>query len=226
MEGQKGNETAKRVFSPPGFVSVNLAEGNERRSEEGGSAAFIRVSDYSCIRAFLDDLYINYLKDRFKPLTYGSNWVLETENWYNNLLLVPWSWLIDRHTIQMQENHWLHHKPLEKCGLRPGTRWMIRMVTDVVAAGLAINDERILHGVQCNPKIAYSLLIQGILKSQPMEQVSEDYQFRYVVTRLELLFHLESGAALVQSQKAIPEAEINYWLTLQHDIERGLGPVT
>jgi hypothetical protein len=217
MEGKVGNKSRKRVLPPPGFVSVNLPEGNERGSEEGGSAAFIRVSDYSCIRAFLDDLYINYLKDRFEPFTYGSRWVLEEDLSlrYPRLLLVPWPWLTCPHASPQMENHWLYHTPLDECGLRPGTRWVVRMVPDVEPIGLATNDERNFRVMRTNPKAEHLLRLLGVLRCQSMYEASEDYSFRFVIS-FQSIFGapILPGTAIVQTQKALPEDKMDYWLNL------------
>ena len=117
--GRKLGESINQVSPPPGFASIELTERDEGRWEEGGSAVFMRTSDYSCIHAFLDDLYLGYLTDAFKPFTYGSIWILEEESSSPRHLLLPWSWLLKQQSSSEVESEWLHNTPLSDCWLLP-----------------------------------------------------------------------------------------------------------
>jgi hypothetical protein len=193
---------------------VEITEREPDSWGEGGSAAFLRISDYSCVQAFLDELYISYVKDRFKPYTYGSSWILKAENsHYSNLLLVPWSWLVGPRSSSQLESDWLHHTPLNDCGLRPGTSWRILKAMDVKATGLAVHDERIFQAIRSSPKAEHFLRGSGVIADCPIGEVSADYKFRFVIFHRSF-FDEESGPgmAIVQTQKALPEEEIKYWL--------------
>ena len=208
LKRRVGRSLVTRVSLPPGFVSVELTEGKEGW-EQGGSAAFIRVSDYSCLQAFLDELYINYLKDRFKPLTYGSSWILEEDKYAFGLILVPWSWLISPHSSSRPESQWLQNTPLNDCWLLPGTSWRLRMTMEVKAIGLAINDERIFSAMRRRPKAVYFLRKSGVLMPHQIDKVSADYRFRFVINYRSIFFlgddDIDAGTALVQSQEPVQE---------------------
>lgn len=199
-----------RLSPPPGFISLDLE--HEDEWEEGGSAVFMRISDYSCVHEFLDDLYIHYLTERFKPFTYGSSWVLQELTHLTSRLLLPWSWLLKRHSSAEIESEWLLRTPLSDCGLAPKTFWCIRTLMESEATGLAINDERIFRAMRRSPKAEYFLRGKGVLEDRLIDEVSSDYRFRFVISR-QPFFASESpaGTAMVQTEKNLPEDLINYW---------------
>jgi hypothetical protein len=84
------------VRTPPGFISVALTPAPPLR-QDGGIAALFNVAKYSCIHAFLDDLYVNYLANRFGPFSYGREWLLqEVHHGHGRYrrILAPWSALL------------------------------------------------------------------------------------------------------------------------------------
>jgi hypothetical protein len=214
--GQKPNEHLTQVSPPPGFVSVEVTEGGGVKWQEGGSAAFFRLSDYSCMQAFLDDLYLNYVKERFKPFTYGSSWLLENFSVGGyRIILAPWSWLVGSRTSIDFESDWLLHTPISECGFRSATTsWSISEVTDVKLTGLAINDERILRAMLENSKAEYLLRRDGILVDMPIDQVVvSGYKFRYVISYMRISSEeRKPGSIIVQTQKELPEELINFWV--------------
>ena len=52
----------------------------ERERSMNYDAILIRPSGYRMAAHLLDDLYLNYLRDCFRPLTYGQSWVLRTRD--------------------------------------------------------------------------------------------------------------------------------------------------
>ena len=218
MEQQRGTSwsgweqrTITRALPPPGFASVELTK-EETGWEEGGSAVFLRTSDYPCMHAFLDELYLNYLTDKYEPFTYGSIWTLVETSCYARLL-VPWSWLLNRESSSEMASEWLHHTALNECGLLPSTFWCIRRMEVLEPRGLAVNDERIWHAMQRSPKAEYLLRHRGILLDLPFAKVSSAYRHRIVFWGYDIsgTGHLP-GWALVQSEKTLPEDLLHYWL--------------
>jgi hypothetical protein len=60
-----------------------------------GSIA-VRVRSYSTMRHFVEDFYVNYLKDDFSPYTYGKEWIfVRRMNTRGDsfVCLLPWQWL-------------------------------------------------------------------------------------------------------------------------------------
>jgi hypothetical protein len=66
------------------------------QSENGDFFIALCPHAYPSLRSLLDDLYQEYLRDRFGPYTYGSSWILggnDKYSWYAKRLFVPWEWL-------------------------------------------------------------------------------------------------------------------------------------
>jgi hypothetical protein len=212
VEGKWGG-SINQVSPPPGFASIELTERDEAKWEEGGSAVFMRTSDYSSIHAFLDDLYLDYLTDAFKPFTYGSIWILEEDSDLSHHVLLPWSWLLKKQSSSEMESEWLHNTPLSDCWLLPRTSWRIRRTATLEPGGLAVNDERIIQAMRQSPKAEYFLRAEGVLLDQPISEVSSDYRFRCVISHNRIFGNASPpDSAMVQSEKALPEDFIKYWL--------------
>jgi TIR domain len=202
-----------QVSPPPGFASIELTEDDEPEWEEDGSAVFMRTSDYSSIHAFLDDLYLGYLTDTFKPFTYGLIWILEEYSGFSPChVLLPWSWLLKQQSSSEMESQWLHNTPLSDCWLLPRTSWRIRRIAKVKPRGLAVNDERIIQAIRI-PKAEYFLRAEGVLLDQPISEVGSNYRFRCVISGHQFFGKPSPpGTAMVQSDKPLPEDFIKYWL--------------
>lgn len=217
-----GHKRFTHVYPPPGFISVEIAEEDEGRLEEGGKAAFFRISEYTCVQALLDELYMEYLKDRFEPYTYGTRWILE-ETFGSRpftggrLLLVPWSWLVGQSSGSEMERDWFLNKQPAERGMKPGTYWRISDPAEVSGTGLAVNDESVYLAFRTSTKAIYYLRKYGILVDQPLDEVGDHYSIRHVIsTPHRLLFNEEvtPHAAMIQTDKALPEKEIKYWLEI------------
>jgi TIR domain len=86
--------TFNSVDPPPGYIAVEIAERpNEPR--DGGSVAAFKLAEYHSARAILDDLYVHYLSNRFKPFTYGEEWILAQDVGFGfySIVLAPWALL-------------------------------------------------------------------------------------------------------------------------------------
>jgi hypothetical protein len=71
-------------------------------------------------------LYVYYLRDQFKPYTYGREWIMVERMFGASLAAVPWSWL----THHSEENYqidrvWAASTAPGRCGMTAGTRWTI-----------------------------------------------------------------------------------------------------
>lgn len=209
----RGTKKITRALPPPGFATIELTE-EEARWESGGSAVFVRISDYSSIHSFLDDLYLSYLTDQFEPFTYGSSWTLEEESDYSAArLLVPWLWLLNRQSIFEMPSEWLHHNVLGDCGLLPATTWHVRKTDELKPRGLAVEDERIWQAIRRSPKAEYFLRHKQILLDQSIAEVGAAYRYRFVFSSHYFLGGKPlPGTAMVQSKKALPEDFIQHWL--------------
>jgi hypothetical protein len=58
-------------------------------------AVVIRPADYAMAAHILDVLYINYLSDRFEPFTYGTSWVLSTNDGLGGIVAIDPRWVQD-----------------------------------------------------------------------------------------------------------------------------------
>lgn len=83
----------EKEAQPRGYISIN--------SHNGYIA--IRPTSYQTLRELADDLYLNYLTDRYKPYSYGSSWALSAISpipasplfgGTMQQILAPWTWLL------------------------------------------------------------------------------------------------------------------------------------
>jgi TIR domain len=122
---------------PPlaGYVSVTLADGR--------TVAF-RAAAYSTVRELLNALYLGYLRDAYRPFSYGREWLLasklpERQDLY--VLAVPWGWLRPAARAQpssQSERDW-DAVPLDTYRLSPGSTWAV-LAPPSVALGVATNN--------------------------------------------------------------------------------------
>jgi hypothetical protein len=211
--GRRRDAATAQVSAPPGFASIDLTEREEDKWEEGGNGVFMRTSDYSSIQAFLDDLYLGYLTDRFKPFTYGLDWSLEERSPYSGQFLLPWSWLLKQRSSTEMESEWLQHTPLRDCGLVPGTSWRLRTTMDPKPRGLAVNDERILQAILSSPKAEYYLRRRGMLFDRPISEAGSDYRFRFVISGKRVFGDEPPPCTVtVQSEVVVPEDFFEDWV--------------
>ncbi|MGZ6389633.1 MAG: toll/interleukin-1 receptor domain-containing protein [Ktedonobacterales bacterium] len=122
---------------PPlaGYVSIALADGR--------TVAF-RAGAYPTVQTLLNALYLGYLREVYRPFTYGRDWLLANtlrERQEMHVLAVPWSWL--QHTaratpLSQSERDW-DAVPLDTYGLAGGTVWAVQ-APPPVAMGVATNN--------------------------------------------------------------------------------------
>ena len=157
-------------FGLSGYVTIQLDEPpyNKERDQRlrNEQAIVFSPSKYNTLQAFLDDLYSNYLRERFPPLTYGARWVLEERSEtpggiHPKRLLVPWEWLdwTDLIPIAERKPYW-GRAQLDQYGLLSGSVWMVREpehadrfgnTARAAAFGVAVNNETLLTEILEGP---------------------------------------------------------------------------
>jgi hypothetical protein len=102
-------------FGADPYIVVQLGNSPHQRrgrervpKEHAGKAVLFNPDSYGSLQSLLDELYANYLLDRFEPLTYGARWFLSSErvegrrsgNWkfgiHPHRIILPWEWLGSR----------------------------------------------------------------------------------------------------------------------------------
>jgi hypothetical protein len=122
---------------PPlaGYVSISLADGR--------TVAF-RAAAYPSVQELLNALYLGYLRDVYRPFTYGRDCLLvnqtrERQELY--VLAVPWGWLqpaTRQQPLSQAQRDW-DAVPLDTYGLAAGTVWSV-LAPPPVALGVATNN--------------------------------------------------------------------------------------
>jgi hypothetical protein len=108
-----------------------------------GDVVIILPQEYRSIRLLLDDLYMEYLRARYKPYTYGLEWILAIEQTGipQKQLIVPWEWLVgpaDR-PLASYYPEWKDASP-GAYGFSPGQELIIMNGPFESAFGVATND--------------------------------------------------------------------------------------
>lgn len=94
---------------------------------QNDDAVVVNPGAFPNLKALLDELYIHYLRERFRPLTYGQDWLLQRHLVAYPQLVVPLSWFTAKgcEPISSIEPTWAEQMSLKDCGLEPGTSWEI-----------------------------------------------------------------------------------------------------
>jgi hypothetical protein len=200
----------RREAIPPSCLSIELPADRVGQATSAPSAVF-KISAYSSIEALLDDLYTNYLRDHYGPLTYGRKWILvEARTDAFSFVAAPWTWLVDRRI----DRQWVRHQTPANCHLLPGTEWRVAS-TAGDEYGLALADERVLRALRGTAKSDLSLRQAGYLAFRPVRDV-DAAAFKCTVVchgRSPFWRDEEMGreSAVVQV-KPVPEEEIQWHL--------------
>jgi hypothetical protein len=155
---------------PPGFFGISLGEDRENREDESG--VLVRSTGYTSLGGLLNELYVEYLRNRFKPLTYGKEWVLVEDGIINCRVIAPWSWAesLTKGTGEIPLD-WLTQASLQSCGFVAGTRWRIERVKGKDVTAIAWHDRRLAQTVTRELKLIYILRSRGLLEDIPSDQV-------------------------------------------------------
>lgn len=200
---------------PLGCLVVERGEGCERPCV-GGDAFVMKPHAYPSLRALLDDLYVQFLADRYPPYTYGSRWLL-AETGINPRLLVPWDWLTCRARDQFRlDPAWSTRISPAECGLTPGSGWEVCEAKRCeLVLGVAVEDERLLQALRRSPKAEYFLTQAGYLAEVEANTVGPDANSIRVVLGWGggLGGGCGSHKVLRQTDKLLDDdPELEYWL--------------
>jgi TIR domain len=197
----------------PGYISVLLDRPpsgvpDDRRPRQEGMVAFYPDA-YRSLSALLDDLYLNYLKEQFNPLSYGREWVLLEEmvsveefktahkpSWGINpkRLILPWEWLGNRLAREATSYaaYW-GRSSLSNYGIFSGSLLSVRALLEDDIPDLSeypIFGER-AYGIAVNSKALYEEIFTqagkqphppvsaGFLELVPYEQVDAS-KYKYI----------------------------------------------
>jgi hypothetical protein len=196
---------------PPSCVSVRLPPTSVEHGASGTSAAIFTIGAYPSLESLLDQLYANYLREHYEPLTYGRRWMLvEARTEAFSLVVAPWSWL----TGARIDRQWVRRQSPADCHLLPGTSWQATVVpTD--SYGVALLDARALHALRTTAKSDLGLRRDGYLELWPVSDVDvAAFPCTVVcVGRSPFWPNTDVGphTALVQV-KPVPEDELQWYL--------------
>jgi hypothetical protein len=103
---------------------------------------------YTHFEELLDDIFTEFLTQRFKPYTYGKDWVIAKPNSKVSLIAVPWFWLREKRAkalIDAVPNYTARRTPLLEYGFGkdPEVVWAIVDQGFENACGLFTRDTRI-----------------------------------------------------------------------------------
>lgn len=203
------------VQAPPGFLSIALTAGPELE-QDGGIAAFFNVAKYTCVHAFLDDLYTNYVRSRFKPFSYGKEWILVERAAHHpwsryRRILAPWSALAGlRQQASERDEDWLLHTSLPDTGLELGSLWSVTEPVPTCIAGIAVNDKRIFRVLQQgNIKDEHFLRAEKIIMTVPVSDLGDRLPFRYIV-EFDQTTPPQEPYLIIQTDHPISEDRLTY----------------
>lgn len=199
---------------PSGFFGISLGDGKEKREDESG--VFVRSTGYTCVRDLLDDLYVEYLRNRFKPLTYGKDWVLVEDTARARRVIAPWDWAVSLARGQAEVPFdWQTQASLRSCGLVAGTRWSVKEVEAKRLAAIAWRDRRLAKGIRHFIKLYYSLMADGYLEVVPPDKIiPQEYDM------LQVLYNLDSDQAEGQFLRQTMDRRYEEDMFLRRSLER------
>jgi hypothetical protein len=161
-------------------------------------AVLIDPDAYDSMQALLDELYAEYLRESFPPLTYGSRWILEERDTsvtgiHPKRLAVPWDWIHSDGPISQYRPYW-GRSPLDEHGLMPGGVWAIRDPETPGRYGtscrsdafvLALNTDELLTEVLNGPgKQPFPPVRAGFLEVVPIDTIVPS-EYRHLIVALD-----------------------------------------
>jgi hypothetical protein len=152
---------------PPSCISVSLPTSTMEHGGLGTSAVLLKIGAYPSLEALLDELYANYLREHYEPLTYGKSWMLvEARTDAFGFVLAPWSWLTDGRI----DRQWVRRHSPADCYLLPGTTWQV-IVAPADGYGVAVFDTRVLRALRLTAKSDLSMRRDGYLAFRPISEI-------------------------------------------------------
>ena len=152
---------------PPSCVSIRLPPASMEQGAADTAAAILKIRAYPSLESLLDELYTNYLREHYEPLTYGRRWMLvEARTEAFSFVVAPWSWL----TGARIDREWVRRQLPADCHLLPGTKWQVTAVpTD--SYGVALLDARALPVLRATAKSDLGLRRDGYLELRRLSDV-------------------------------------------------------
>jgi len=186
-------------------VPADLTGGTEKR------AAVFKVGAYSSLETLLDDLYANYLREHYEPLTYGKYWLLvESRSDAFSFVVAPWTWLLGTRI----HRQWVRHHTPTDCHLRPGTEWRVSASAGD-EYGSALTDARVLWALRVTAKSDLAWREAGYLTVRSLDDIDANAFACAGVCRGRSPFWREgeigANSGLVQVNP-VPEEEIQWYL--------------
>jgi hypothetical protein len=128
---------------PQGYLSVAIGKKD---------AVALRLNSYQSLQSLLDDLFVEYLTEKYRPFSNGKEWIITS--WVSQVrrLLVPWNWLVENrsptgwvneHQPLFRSNPTWQLRSLETYGLVENTHWGIIDTFPIRAFGVVTNDPSI-----------------------------------------------------------------------------------
>jgi TIR domain len=108
-------------------------------------AIAVKPTAYTCVANLINDVFMNYLRDLYPPLTYGVSWFLADKGLGNRRLILPWSWILDNRPLGGWST--LMVEPPTVYGLVPGSEWTVSAKMPERPWVFATNDEKLLRPV-------------------------------------------------------------------------------
>jgi len=113
----------------PNFIQVQV---------DTSSYVYFSPLSFHSVEELLNELYLNFLFERYPPYTYGEIWVLTARNIYKRVIL-PHEWLLQENrnkaVVEFMPS-WSHYK-LQDIGLNAGTKWKIEEPKTLKIVGVA-----------------------------------------------------------------------------------------
>lgn len=173
--------------------------------------AVLHIDKYKVIGQLLDDVYTQHLYKRYKPMTYGSKWLLLGMGRFGRFdrVLAPWAWLKgDREAFRQ----WTQNSSLLTCNMRPGSVWTIGMPKPSQCIGIASRDHRFLDTIRNHAK-AFAIASERLLEPTK-DELSDDPGLIEEVLNKEAVFgvSVKGGKTYLQvGEEAELEEFLSYW---------------
>lgn len=171
----------------PGYVSVLLDDGPT--GQEKGAVFY--ADGYASLQDLLDDLYVHYLNERFAPVSYGREWVLE-ENWVHprvlgpadsprsmrinpRRLLLPWEWLGHQPpSVVVSFAPYWQRSPLSHYGIFAQSVLTVRELSESSGSPDYPTLAELVYGIAVNNQLLYREILMGGGK-QPVSALSAGF---------------------------------------------------
>jgi hypothetical protein len=200
-------QLSSMVTWDPLLISYNDIGPDELLFESDG--VVFDMDAYPELPILLEDLYVNYLRSSFPPLTYGTTWILN-----GSQAVVPWEWLVEHHISGYElPMEWLmsvnytdfgiaQERPFEVIDLRQHEpNWGV--------GGIATNSSDLYTLLSSGTKLAWRFMDSDLVADvSPASIGPSDFRYRSVHVRSSWsLGRLPRLGAFVQTRPLNPEEQ-------------------